>query len=568
MVIKHGPVFDTEYMFPTAIMRDLNELPYAQGVRHSGTAGCLDGTRVTFLHKITEFLSGVAVTAHGDSPRIVLLTGAAGSGKSAIASTIAQQFEEAGQLVSSFFFNRNDDSKRRPNEVFPTIARDFADHDPAFKERLWFAVKDCRGIRQTTCISEQFTHFILNPAKDLAIHDPHIIVIDAVDECYDDDSQPDSRGKFLQALEAGLSDNSGLSKNLRIFMTSRPDKDIMQWRRPLKFVEHIRMEDIDSSKADISAFIERNLSGVKSDLEKEWPQMGWRDALLDKAGSSFIWASTACEFVKATGKGGVSHRNRLKQLLDGTRGLKKLDSLYLTILRKTVDEEDDDEMDRFRAVMGMILGGKVPLSLTALNDLLDPNAASSEHVAESVAPFLGSLLVRATKGNRDGPIQPLHLSLRDFLSDPKRSEGFFIDMKRQHFDLAIACLDIMERVLKRDICGLNDDFSRNPTVGEVREVVPHYQALRYACRYCFDHLLDFGTCEDGEASKKLLEISRRISNFLRSKALHWVEFLSLTNQLESGVGSLEKLGRWLQVNHPFNEKTAPPPVVHIFSHLI
>ena len=528
----------------------LNELPYAQGVRHSGTTSCLAGTRVKCLHKIQEILSGVAVTPHGDSTRIVLLTGAAGSGKSAIASTIAQQFEEAGQLVSSFFFNRNDDSKRRPNEVFPTIARDFADHNPAFKERLWLAVRDWRSIRQTTCIGKQFTHFILNPAKDLAMHGPHIIVIDAVDECYDDDSQPNSRGKFLEALEAGLSENSGLSENLRIFMTSRPDNNIMQRLRPLKFVEHIRMEDIDSSKADISAFIEENLSEVKSDLEEEWPYPGWRDVLLEKAGSSFIWASTACEFVKATGKGGVIHRNRLKQLLDGTRGLEKLDSLYLTILRKTFDEDDDDEMNRFKAVMGRILGGKVPLSLTALNDLLDPNA-NSERVAERVVPFLGSLLV----GAKNGAVQPLHLSLRDFLSDPMRSEGFFIDMKRQHFDLAIACLDIMERVLKRDICGLNDDFSRNPTVGAVGKVVPHYPALRYACRYWVDHLLDFGTCEDGEASK-LLEISRRISNFLKSRALHWVEFLSLTNQLESGVGSLEKLDRWLQVTtHP--TKTSP-----------
>ena len=158
--------------------------------------------------------------AHFDKIRILLLTGVAGSGKSAIATTIVQLCKERGWLVSAFFFNQSDSTRMSAKEVFPTIARDLADHNPAFREKLWSAVKDSRSLRWTPCLSDQFEHFILNPADGVMMFGPHLVVIDAVDECHNDELQPGSRERFLQVLKDGLSKSSGLSDNFRIFMTS------------------------------------------------------------------------------------------------------------------------------------------------------------------------------------------------------------------------------------------------------------------------------------------------------------------------------------------------------------
>ena len=53
---------------------------------------CLDGTRVDLLQQIREWASS------SDSPNIFLLTGIAGTGKSTIARTVAEEFKEKKKL--------------------------------------------------------------------------------------------------------------------------------------------------------------------------------------------------------------------------------------------------------------------------------------------------------------------------------------------------------------------------------------------------------------------------------------------------------------------------------------
>ena len=82
---------------------------------------CLEGTRVELLQKIREWAKS------SDSPNIFLLTGALGAGKSTVARTIAEEFEEQGKLGCYIYFERGKaDSSVITSTVIQTIAYNLA----------------------------------------------------------------------------------------------------------------------------------------------------------------------------------------------------------------------------------------------------------------------------------------------------------------------------------------------------------------------------------------------------------------------------------------------------------
>jgi hypothetical protein len=101
-------------------------MPYAKGAGYDPKKGCLRGTREEVIDEICQW-----VNRDGDGvPRMFLLIGVAGTGKSAIAHTVAERFDAARRLGSSFCFDRSHQEERRPDNIFSTIARDLADLDP------------------------------------------------------------------------------------------------------------------------------------------------------------------------------------------------------------------------------------------------------------------------------------------------------------------------------------------------------------------------------------------------------------------------------------------------------
>jgi hypothetical protein len=470
-------------------------------------------------------------------PRIILLTGVAGYGKSAVASTIAEWFKARKRLASSYFFDRNDFNRNRVDNVFTTMARDIADSNPQFKDTLWKAVKDSRSLRKTTDVMEQFTQFILNPAQQLTTIGPIIIVFDGLDECAD----PATRRNFIHVLAEEF---PKLPANFRLFITARPDDDILRGLASRPFSRHIRMEDIEthSTRADLSAYVVEQLAPINTALEAHWPQTQWRDELVNKAECLFIWISTACRFIRNEGKLGTNHANRLRIILSETPpSLGSLDTLYIRVLRSILDEQDSDAMTQFKAVMGNVLAVKVPLSTIAFSNILaaDKSVYGSDNrpSVPSVVPYLGSMLIGSADPGR--PIQFLHLSFKDFLTTSSRSETFFIDVKAHSRTTALLCLDFMHGQFRYNMIEIDDSTQQNPDLEQVRNSMDKYEAVRYVCRYWVDHIIEVDACDE--------LLCARIRTFFRHDVLAWIEMLSLTKQLEYTPVSLDRLGSWLQV---------------------
>ena len=95
---------------------------------------CLDGTRVDLLQRIREWASS------SDSPNIFLLTGIAGTGKSTVARTVAEEFKRKGRLGCYIFFERGKtDSSTITSSVIRTIAYNLARNNPVVAQCIWEA---------------------------------------------------------------------------------------------------------------------------------------------------------------------------------------------------------------------------------------------------------------------------------------------------------------------------------------------------------------------------------------------------------------------------------------------
>ncbi|KIJ58845.1 hypothetical protein HYDPIDRAFT_33757 [Hydnomerulius pinastri MD-312] len=238
---------------------DLNDMPYASGARYTREKGCLPGTRETFISEICDIINNPA----DDAPRVCLLTGVAGSGKSAIAHTVARLYDQQRRLGSSYCFDNSHAAARHPGNFFSTIARDLSDHDRQYKESLWEVVKDNRALRMSTSPVEQVEEFIVRPTERLDVIGPILVVVDALDESGD----RTARKSLLSALSKQIT-QSKLPANLRLLITACPESDILEML-PSSQVAHKQLDEVDTTMvdADIGKFVEDSLCGYhKLDL--------------------------------------------------------------------------------------------------------------------------------------------------------------------------------------------------------------------------------------------------------------------------------------------------------------
>ena len=100
------------------------------GYSHGDRNGCLKGTRWTVLTEIECWAKDP------DAPPVFWLNGLAGTGKSAIAQTIAERLFAQGLLGASFFCSRGVEDRSNLKLVFPTLAFQLAQKYASFRSSL------------------------------------------------------------------------------------------------------------------------------------------------------------------------------------------------------------------------------------------------------------------------------------------------------------------------------------------------------------------------------------------------------------------------------------------------
>ena len=122
---------------------------------------------------------------------IMWVYGPAGAGKSAIAQTIAEMFEEKMIMLASFFFSRNDSSRSTAKPLIATIAYQITLNLPDVRDAI-LATIERDPLIFSKSLAVQVKSLIVAPLQPLAeagyFNDPtsrRILIFDGLDECFD-----------------------------------------------------------------------------------------------------------------------------------------------------------------------------------------------------------------------------------------------------------------------------------------------------------------------------------------------------------------------------------------------
>ena len=338
-----------------------------------------------------------------------------------------------------------------------------------------------------------------------------IIVIDALDECKDD--EPSST--ILSALEKFVMK----IPKVKVLVTGRPEPRIrIGFQLPLLaevtdvFVLHmVQSTQVDS---DVRSFFRHKfseLTGRQRGLDG-WPTAEQVDLLCERAAGLFLYAMATIRFID-------QNKNPKRQLglllqssesgLEGKTKLKEkttINSLYRSILQQAFGDDDPEEDFNIRSVLGAVVLAINPLSPSTIAVLLGLDT-------DDVSPLLSSVHSLLTfDEDPDHPVRPFHKSFPDFIVDPGRCTNprFRVHPSNQHANLLVGCLELMNRTLEQNMCRLPDGVT-NLEVDDLKERTKQYvsEALEYACRSWHKHII-------GNMSTRALEI---LHQFLTEKFL-------------------------------------------------
>ena len=144
---------------------------------------CDPNTQVVVLEKIKDWILD---KTHPD-PRLMWLSGEGKSGKSAIARTTAEWCESQKILLSSFFFSRTNPDTSCAKSFVATVAFGIAQSVRSCQTLIEQAVDENSHVFSRS-LSTQADKLILEPFRQVSQSSdartlPHVIVIDALDEC-------------------------------------------------------------------------------------------------------------------------------------------------------------------------------------------------------------------------------------------------------------------------------------------------------------------------------------------------------------------------------------------------
>lgn len=502
-------------------------LPIAEGAFYDAYVNqhedmCLPETRKDLRNQIANWAGSP------DSKCIFWLNGMAGTGKSTIARTVAQSFQERGQLGASFFFKKGEADRGNAKRFISTITKQLMTNVRQIAPSVLKVIGNHPDISAKS-LREQFDKLLLLPLQDqdLGQRATLVIVVDALDEC----EQEDDIRIILQLLPQ-LQQSKSI--RLQVLLTSRPELPIRLGFQKSNDHQDLVLHELPERvvKHDIRLFLNDRFSTIRADrkIPGNWPGDDTIERLVEMAVPLFIFAATMCRFIEKR-----SPEDRLESLLASQEDKFKsqMDKMYLPVLNQLLSDEDEDEdetklLEEFQDTVAVIILLATPLSIDSLERLLDMRRNTINNILEVLHSVIN------VPGVADAPVRILHLSFRDYLLST--TSVFHVNESETHWKIASHCLRIMNNCLRLNICSLQSYGTQRTDISSqvIDESLP--PDLRYACRYWVYHA-ELGKAHISEA---------KVLSFLGKHFLHWLEAMSLmginlealgvVNSLQSSMG--------------------------------
>ena len=500
----------------------------------------MEGTRVAALDEIELWARDF------DKSPVYWLNGLAGTGKTAVAQTIAERIFADGRLGASFFCSRDFEDRSNLKLIFPTLAVQLARTHAKFRSIFVPLVQQDPEIAHGS-LYDQMNKLIVGPLRESGVST--VIIIDALDECRDE--EPGSAIlSVLGRLVPGI-------PNVKFLLTGRPEPRIQTgFRLPLlaKATDVFALHDVEPSLVndDILLFLRHSfleISDSRGGLDG-WPTKEDVDQLCERSAGLFIYAVATIRFVNYKNKDPKTQLQLLLRFPENTtrEGKTKLnarttlDSLYTSVLKEAFGEEDPENDHRFRSVLGAVTLAANPLSPSTIATLLGLDATDVSLRLSSAQSLLIML-----EGDTNHPVRPFHRSFPDFIVNPARctNSRFRVCPPDHHAEILLGCLELMNRRLEQNIFQLPDGAT-NLEVDDLKERIERHidPALEYACRSWHKHLIEV-------TPARASSVAHALYGFLEKKFLFWLEVLSVLGAVREAVNALDATAKskWLDVGY-------------------
>ncbi|CCA76412.1 hypothetical protein PIIN_10405, partial [Serendipita indica DSM 11827] len=490
----------------------LLELPTVGLATSSIHRPCMQGTREAVLETIWEWANDDTF----DKP-IFWLCDIAGSGKSSIAMTAVERWQSEEVLGGKFFFSLASSGASTTENFCSTIARELAHHIPKSVPYIVQAVKRNPNVMQSP-LDEQFRTFITGPLYER--QERVILVIDALDEC----KSRARRKELVEALSAAVRE----CKNLKIFMTSRPDPVIEAVLESLstkvKLQDRLHDTNHHDNTDDITSYVDYSLDGILPEDK--------RRKLVERANGLFIWASTACEMLNNQDKS--RSQEDLYDLLMSVDQAGPIDGVYDLVFER-IGRKNYAVLCE---ILALLLAAFEPLTVDNLDDLL--KSVKIQGSAKALVRNLGNVL---TSDETTNLIQFRHPTLVEYLQrcttapSTGNRDRIYLNVPDAHGKAASWCLQSLGSETegpKFNICQIESSFYLNSQIPDLDARISKFisRRLRYASSHWLFHVAK--TDDNGRRALKMeLENATQIPNML-----YWAEVLSFTGGVPRAIAGL------------------------------
>ena len=481
----------------------------------------MECTRQSILNQVMAWVANRQGGNDAPQTNIYWVYGSPGIGKTSLAHSICARLDDQNHLAGAFFCRRDDPDLSVPRNILPTLIHKLAGVFPPFRSIVASCLRKNPNLTSKSMKPSLFLDFLRN----LPRHPKHplVFVIDALDECGDNQSRP--------ALLQVLTDVTELAPWLKIIITSRHEVDIQRF-----FDARTRYDlgTAQEAEEDLRTYARSRFDLLATNLylPMPWPEESLFKKVISQANGLFIFIKTVVLALEKC----EDPEESLRAALQGTAGpgLESLYGLYSSILKTRVVHSFLD----FQKVVGVLL------TTASYRPLCDETIAKLAGVKLNLVKKwvddLSPLLYRDEGAN--GGIRVRHLSIYDFfISD---SYDHQINLQNAHARLGVACLETMVEELHFNICKLEDSRLTNADIKDLPDRIKENisDALQYSSFHWSNHI----SLTPDTHNQHILGSLKKF--FEGVYPLFWIEVLSLMGMIPIGVPNLRRVISWVKVS--------------------
>ncbi|KAJ4164282.1 hypothetical protein LMH87_005960 [Akanthomyces muscarius] len=424
-----------------------------------------------------------------------------GSGKTYLASYVQSQLESTRLQCAYYYFHVGKKTSRSLAPFLRSIAYQMATTSTLVRDKLYKLYQDGSIFDMDdawTIWTKVFKKGILQIESDV----PHYWIIDAIDEC-------PRYAEFFTMLKGEKSHFP-----LRIFITSRPIRDMHRLQKPLQPTATIYSIDINKKDSldDIRCYVKTRVEGMALADSSSVEEL--TSTILRKSNACFLWVRLVIDELE----GVFTTVSRMDILNTIPEGMKPYYERAIEPIGANTREKHIS-----KAIFTWVVAVARALDLSELTEALHHDISADVPQSAGAIEGLCGQLVLVGPSNTVGLIHP---TAREFLLS---SEGeFSVSLPKAHQRIALVCLKLLsENELRppRTTRSLHQD---RPTLSRL---------TKYAIENFSEHIF--------AASSENDEVLLALDRFLKTNVFSWIERVAMTGNYHNLLRVCKNLRAYL-----------------------